>query len=317
MATFEEKQDWLEHALTRVFQAQEQGQARLEQALKWVEGLIPEAGEAVASAMVGSADQAAEAHLEALMRVVDEVSTASRETVTEAAKAIQELRNAIQAEVQASQRMVASEQKVETALDALLPKVAGIREGMEKELGDVVKATAGTEEEIKKMVASIRSSMTKEIEGEIRAKLSGAADQAANRIYGLGEWWDRFTRVGIPMVLVLFAVVSGGLGWWFGQHQMKVEAREEALKDVGENVTAKPLVYQYVKTSTGQNQMVEIKDGLTAPLVLLEGGGVAQMKQGKDGNWYWGGFHWEPKQVPVVRVWDGKTGHFLKDVTSE
>ena len=56
MATFEEQIDMLEHTLTRVSQTQDQGQARLEQALKRVEGLTAAAGEAVAGAMQASAE---------------------------------------------------------------------------------------------------------------------------------------------------------------------------------------------------------------------------------------------------------------------
>lgn len=317
MASFEEQMDMLENVLTRISKVQEQGQARLEQALKQVEELIPAAGEAVANAMKDSTDEAAKAHRDALLRVVDEVATASRKTAGDAAKAAQRSEDLLGKVDAASHRMVTSEQKVEASLDALLPKVVRVREGLEKELGDVVNVTATTEEEIKKMVAAIRTSMTKEIEGEIRKKLHEAAGDAAHRIYNLGEWWGQFTRVGIPMAMLFFAVVSGGLGWWFGQHQMKGEAREEALKDVADNVTARPLVYQVLKTSDGKARVEETKGGLTVPLVVLEEGGIAPMKRGRDGKWYWGEFHWESTQVPIVRVWDGKTRQVLKDVNPE
>lgn len=218
---------------------------------------------------------------------------------------------------QASQRMVSSEQAVEGALNALLPKVGAIREGLEKELGDSVRAAAAMEDEVKKMVGSIRSSLTKEMESEIRTKLLQAANDASQRLYDIAEWWSWFSRVGTHVILIVVALSTGIAGWWFGQHQMKKEARSEALQEVADSLTARTMVYQVVKTSDGQIRVEETKGGLMAPLVLQEGGSVAPMKQGRDGKWYWGAVNWEPKAVPVIRVWDGKTGRFLKDVSPE
>lgn len=302
MATFEEQIDMLEHALTRVSQTQEQGQARLEQALKRVEGLTTAAGEAVAGAMQASAEEAAKAHLAALMRVIDEVATASKGTVVEASNAIQELRGSIQAEAQASQRMVATEQKVEAALAALLPKATAVREGLEKELGDVVKATAATEESIKGMVANMRASITKEIETEVRGKLREAADHAAERVYGLQEWWERFTRIGIPAILALFVVVSGGLGWWFGKHQLEegiYEKQYQALK-----ANAQVIVYAH-KFFPGPDK--EVKHDLKtidAPLVWLGNGNLALMTRNSEGQWVHGEVVVAPGKLALAEAYD-------------
>ena len=302
MATFEEKLDMLEHALTRVSQDQEKGQARLEQAFKRVEGLTAAAGEAVAGAMQASAEEAAKAHLAALMRVVDEVATASKGTVAEASQAIQELRRSVQAEAEASQRMVATEKKVEAALDAMLPKATAVREGLEKELGDVVKATAATEESIKGMVSNLRASITKEIETEVRGKLREAVEHAAGRVYGLAEWWERFTRVGIPAVLVLFVLVSGGLGWWFGKHQLEegiYDKQYQALKG-----NARVIVYAH-KFFPGPDK--EVKHDLKvieAPLVWLGDGNLALMTRNKEGQWVHGEVAAAPGKLALAEAYD-------------
>jgi len=310
MASYEEKLEMVENALARAAQLQAQGEAKLEQALKRVEELIPAAGEVVADAMKASADQAAEAHQVALMRVVDEVSTASKGMLVDAAQTAKRSEDLLGRLDQASQRMVGSEQKVEAALDGLLPKVATIREGLDKELADTVRATAVTEEEIKKMVAAIRSSMTKEIEGEIRAKLHEAATLATSRIYSLGDWWERFTKVGIPLVLVLFVVVSGGLGWWFGQHQMKGEARQEALKEVAQSLSVRATAYSVVTASDGGAKVTP--KGIREPLVVMADGSYRPMKRTADGKWSWGKFSWNPDQVSPAMVWDEKTNTVLK-----
>ncbi len=283
MATFEEQIDMLEHTLTRVSQTQDQGQARLEQALKRVEGLTAAAGEAVAGAMQASAEEAAKAHLAALMRVIDEVATASKGTVAEASNAIQELRGSIQAEAQASQRMVATEQKVEAALAALLPKATAVREGLEKELGDVVRATAATEESIKGMVSNMRANITKEIETEVRGKLREAVDHAAGRVYGLAEWWERFTRVGIPLVLVVFSLVSGGLGWWFGKHQLEERIYETKYQELKANTRV--IVWAHKFFPGPENEVKHEVESIKAPLVWLGNGKLALMTLNRDGQW--------------------------------
>lgn len=302
MATFEEKLDMLEHALTRVSQDQEKGQARLEQAFKRVEGLTAAAGEAVAGAMQASAEEAAKAHLAALMRVVDEVATASKGTVAEASQAIQDLRRSVQAEAEASQRMVATEKKVEAALDALLPKATAVREGLEKELGDVVKATAATEESIKGMVSNLRASITKEIETEVRGKLREAVDHAAGRVYGLAEWWERFTRVGIPLVLVLFVLVSGGLGWWFGKHQLEADTYQKALANVQKNAEVRAYAYQFTPDTDGAMQTKRI--ALDAPLAWTAAGKFVTMTKNEQGQWVYGNAVANPETLFSAVWWD-------------
>lgn len=314
MATFEEKLDMLDHALARVSQEQEKGQARLEQALKRVEGLTAAAGEAVAGAMQASADKAAEAHLEALLRVVDEVATASKGTVVEASNAIQELRRSVQAEAEASQRMVATEKKVEAALDALLPKATAVREGLEKELGEAVRATTATHDSIKSMVANMRASLTKEIETEVRGKLREAADHAADRVYGLTEWWDRFTRIGIPAVLVLFVVVSGGLGWWFGKHQLEADTYEKALADVQKNAEIWAYAYQFTPDTDGTMQQKRI--ALDAPLAWVAPGKFATMTKNAQGQWVYGNAVANPKTLFSAVWWDSSNKKEWKFVTA-
>lgn len=230
MASIEDRLEQVEHALTRMGQMQEQGQVRLEQALKRAEGLIGSAGEAVAGAVQASAGEVAKAHRAALVQAVEEVAVTSRQAVAEASGVIQELRKAIQEEGEASRRAAVKEQQLEAALDALLPKVAAVQEGLEKKLGGMVNATAATEGEVRGLVATMKANLTKEIETEVRAKLREAADHAADRVYGLMEWWERFTRVGIPAVLALFVVVSGGLGWWFGKHQLEADTYQQAME---------------------------------------------------------------------------------------
>lgn len=235
MASFEEQQELMENALARAAQTQAQGQARLEQAVKRVEELIPVAGEAVAEAMKASTDEAAKAHLEAMTRVAGEVATALQGAVEATTKMAQHSTGLMEKMDQASQRMVASEQKVEASLDALAPKVAGVREKLEKELGGVVNATATTEAEVRKMVATIRTSMTAEIEKEIRTKLQESANQAAHRIYSIGEWWSNFTHLGIYLSLAITMVAAGILGWWFGKHQLEEGIYEKKYQELKAN----------------------------------------------------------------------------------
>lgn len=187
---------------------------------------------------------------------------------------------------QASQRMVSSEQAVEGALNALLPKVGAIREGLEKELGDSVRAAAAMEDEVKKMVGSIRSSLTKEIESEIRTKLLQAANDASHRIYTLGDWWERFTKFGIPLLLLFFAAVSGLLGWWFGKHQLEEDTYQKAIERMRANAQVNVYAYKFFPGPAG-----ELKHDLefvTAPLVWLGNGKYAAMSRNAQGQWVYG-----------------------------
>lgn len=203
---------------------------------------------------------------------------------------------------QASQRMVTSEQKVEAALDGLLPKVATIREGLEKELGGVVKVTAATEAEINRMVAAIRTSMTKEIEGEIRAKLREAADNAADRIYTLGSWWDRFTRTGIPILLPLSIVAAGITGWWFGKHSFEADIYEKALVQVKANAQVRACAYQFHDDLKGVPQPKFVS--IDAPLVWTSPGKFALMTKNDQDQWVYGKAVMNPKVLLSAVCWD-------------
>lgn len=302
MAGFEEQLEQMEGVLARISQTQAQGQAQMETAIQRVEGLIPAAGAAVAEALQTSAGQAAEAHREALLRAVDEVTTASRGAVADASTAIQEIRQAFQAEVQASQRMVTSEQKVEAALDALLPKVASVRGNLEQELGEAVKATAETEADIKRMVTAIRSSMTKEIEGEIRTKLHEAADHAVERIHGLGAWWDHFTRIGIHVAMAFSMVATGLLGWWFGRHQIEVGTYEKAVVAVQKNAMVLAYAYQFNPDTEGKYEAKRII--LEAPLAWTAPGKFTSMTKNERGQWVYGKVVAESATLLSAAVWD-------------
>ena len=204
---------------------------------------------------------------------------------------------------QASERMVASEAQVEQALNDLLPKVAGVRESLEKELGDVVRATAATEAEVKRMVAAIQSRVTEEMEQEIRAKLSGVADQAANRIYSLGKWWEGFTKVGIPAVLVLFAVVSGGMGWWYGKHQLDEDIYQRALERMRANGRVQVWSYRFSPGPVGG--LKHEFEPVNAPLVWLGDGKYAAMVQDDQGRWVYGSITVPRESLVLAEAYDG------------
>jgi len=248
---------------------------------------------------------------QAAQKVVDLAERAS-ETTQKAAQQSTELLGKLDL---ASKGMVTSEQNVEAALDALLPKVVGIREGLEKELGDVVRVTAATEAEIKKMVASIHTSMTKEIENEIRTRLHNAATQAAQGLYGITEWWSWFSRIGVHVILIVMALSGGVAGWWFGQHQMRLEARQEAIQDVGRNITVRATAYSVVTASDG-GASIKAK-GIREPLVVMEDGSYRPMKRTADGKWSWGKYTWNSDQVSPAMAWDDKTNTVLKTDTPE
>lgn len=306
MASFEERLEQVEHALARVSQMQEQGHARLEQALKRAEELIPAAGEAVAGAMQGLADEVAKAHRAVLVQAVEEVATLSKEAVAEASAAIHELWKGIQAEAQASQRAVAKEQQLEAALDALMPKVAEARQRLEKDLGGMVNATAATEGEVRSMVATMRANLTKEIETEVRAKLREAVNHAASRVYGLAEWWERFTRVGIPAVLVLFSVVSGGFGWWFGKHQLEADTYQKALGNVQKNAEVLAYAYQFNPDPDGTIHPKPVL--MEAPLAWTAPGKFVSMTKNEQGQWVYGNAVVGPGTLLSAAWWDAPNG---------
>ena len=302
MASYEERLEQVEHALARAAQMQEQGQARLEQALKRAEGLIPAAGEAVAGAMQASAAEVAKVHRAALAEAVEDVAATSRQAVAEASSVVQELRKAIQAEAQASQQAAAKERQLEAALDALLPKVAAVQEGLEKKLGGMVQATAATEGEVRGLVATMKANLTKEIETEVRAKLRDAADNAAHRVYGLAEWWERFTRVGIPAVLLVFVVVSGGLGWWFGKHQLEADTYQKALGNIQKNAEVWAYAYQFNSDPDGTIHPKRIP--MEAPLAWTAPGKFVSMTKNAQGQWVYGNAVVEPGNLLSAVWWD-------------
>jgi len=203
---------------------------------------------------------------------------------------------------QASQRMVTSEQKVEAALDGLLPKVATIREGLEKELGDVVKATAATEEEIKRMVAAIRSSVMKEIENEVRTNLREATSDVVDRIYGLGAWWDHFTRFGIYVVMGICMVATGILGWYFGRHQVEEGIYARTLAEVKKNAEVRAYAYQFEKQEEGGWKPKIVT--LDAPLACTVPGKFMSMTKNENGQWVYGQAVVDPQTLYTAILWD-------------
>jgi len=249
--------------------------------------------EAVTQAQA-SLDQVAQA-----AQKVGELAERASETTSKAAQRSEDLLGRLD---QASQRMVTSEQKVEASLDALLPKVVGIREGLEKELGDVVKATAATEDEIKKMVSAIRISMTKEIEGEIREKLRTAADSATNRIYSLGAWWENFHRIGVYAAMGFGMAATGLLGWWFGRHQIEVGTYDKALVEVQKNAEVRAYAYQFEKQLDGTYEPKAV--ALDAPLACTIPGKFMYMTRNDRGQWVYGQAVVEPGALASAVLWD-------------
>lgn len=249
--------------------------------------------EAVAQAQA-SLDQVAQA-----AQKVEDLAQRTSETTAKAAQRSEEILGRLE---QASQRMVTSEEKVEAALDALVPKVAGVREKLEKELGDVVNVTAATEAEIQRMVAAIRTSMTKEIEKEIREKLHEAANQTALRIYNLGSWWDNFTRFGIYVVMGICMVATGILGWYFGRHQVEEGIYAKTLAQVKANAEVRACAYQFHEDLNGVMQPKFV--GIDAPLVWTAPGKFALMTKNEQGQWVYGKALVNPGVLLSAACWD-------------
>jgi len=239
-------------------------------------------------------------------QMVGELAQKASEATEKAAKQSGEMLGRLE---QASQRMVTSEQKVETALDELVPKVVGVRESLEKELGAVLRAAATAEAEIKRVVAGIGSTMTKEIEGEFKTKTREAANAVAQRLHGIAEWWSWFSRVGTHVILIVVALSTGISGWWFGQHQMKQEAQDEAVAEVGQRLGLSAIGYRVEPTKDGNLRVQE--RAIQVPLVLQDDGSYWPMVQ-KDGKWWWKGRSWNPEQVPTAKAWDKKDNNLLR-----
>jgi flavin-binding protein dodecin len=310
MASIEERLEQVEHALTRMGQMQEQGQVQLGQALKQAEGLIGSAGKAVAGAMEASAEQAAQAHLAALMRVVDEVATASKGAVVEASKAVQELRQSLQAEVQASQGML-------KAVNAEAEKASGLM----KRMGD--QGTQG-EETLKAIHAELvalgqsvgahkvqMNTAIKEAESEAKTELQNLRWRIQNLVPGYLAWF----REGFNAVVVLLCLNLVLWGAYYGakiyvEKNRAEEIRAEVVKDVKENLTVRAVVYGVVPNENGGLRVEP--QGLRVPLVVQEDGSFRPMTRTADGRWAWGRNIWRPDQVVTAQVWQTKEGTVLK-----
>jgi hypothetical protein len=289
MATFEEKQDLLDKALASAAQAQELGQVRLEQGFKRMEAAIASAGEAVAGAMKGSADQAAQAHLDALLKVVAEIATASRATVADAAQAIQGIRQSFQAEVQASQGVLKGVNAEADKASGLLAKMGEQGAQGAETLDRIRKDLVSLREEVGNHKVQLKDAIrqaeanAKEQLGELHTRIREATDYSVRRAYNLGSWWDRFTRIGIPAVLALFAAVSGGMGWWYGHHQVEEGIYGREFKALKANTEV--IVYAH-KFFPGPEQEVKHEiEQIQAPLEWLGGGKLALMKRNAEGQW--------------------------------
>jgi hypothetical protein len=270
-----------------------QFRAHLEEHQRVIGGLLEELkaqGEQIsqeAAQVVKTSGREAVRHAQVSLEQVGQAAQRVGELARRAAEATQKTAEQSEALLgrldQASQRMETSEQNVEVALDALLPKVAGIRKDLEKELGEAVVATAATEDAIKKMVVGIRSSMTKEMESEIRTKLRSAADHAAERIHNLGEWWEHFTRFGIHALMAISMLATGMLGWWFGRHQIEEGIHDRVFRELKANTRVVVFTHKFFLGLGGEvkhePQIIE------APLVWLGNGRLALMTRNSQGQW--------------------------------
>jgi hypothetical protein len=214
---------------------------------------------------------------------VGELAQKASEATERAAKQSGEMLGRLE---QASQRMVTSEQKVETALDELVPKVVGVRESLEKELGAVLQAAATAEAEIKRVVAGIGSTMTKEIEGEFKTKTREAASAVAQRLYGISEWWAWFSRVGTHVILIVVALSTGISGWWFGKHQLEEITYQEAIDRMRANARVNVYAYKFFPGPAGE--LKQDYQRVDTPLVWLGNGKFAAMTRNEQGQWVYG-----------------------------
>ena len=276
MASFEERLDMLENVLTRVSQAQEQGQARLEQAFNRVEGLIPEAGEAVAGAMKASADQAAEAHLAALLRVVDEVASASRGTVAEASKAIQEIRHSLQAEVQASQGVLkavnAEAEKASTLLQRMGEQGTHGTEtlrAVQTELGSLRENVAGHRVQLNEAI--------KQAESDARKGLGELQERIRELIPGYWLWFREGFNIGVMLVALAGAFAAA---YFSAKAYVEKNKADEIRAEIVQQMVPVARVYTAHKTTTSTGEKgAELKwNNLNAPLLDLGNGLYGTMK---------------------------------------
>ena len=240
-----------------------------------------------------SLDQVAQA-----AKLVQEMAQLAVETTGQAAQRSADLLGRMD---EASLRMVTSEQAVEAALNALVPKVAGIRGSLEHELGEAVRATEATEADIKRMVATIRTSLLKEVEGEIRTKIGNAAKDAADRIYRIGSWWDNFTRIGIYIAMGAAMLATGILGWWFGRHQVEVDTYDKAVVAVQKNAAVYAYAYQFEKQD---GAYVPRRVALDAPLACTVPGKFMSMTKNANGQWVYGEAVADPGTLLSAATWD-------------
>lgn len=310
MASFEERLELLEHALTRVAQTQEQGQARLEQALKRAEGLIGSAGEAVAGSMQASAEQAAGTHLAALMKVVDDVAAASKGTVAEASKAVHELRQSIQAEVQTSQGVLRAVNAEAEKASALLQRMG--EQGTRGE--ETLKAIHAELVALGQSVGAHKVKMgtaIEEAEADAKKELWSLRERIHDLIPGYLAWF----REGFNAVVVLLCLNLVLWGAYYGakiyvEKNRTEEIRAEVVKEVRDSMAVRAVAYSLTPTTDG-NVRVEAQ-GIRRPLVVMDDGSFQPMKRLADGRWGWGRHVWNAEQVSPARAWDTKTGTVLK-----
>ena len=240
-----------------------------------------------------SLDQVAQA-----AKMVEKMAQLAVETTGNAAQRSADLLGRLD---EASARMLTSEQAVEAALNALVPKVASLRGNLEQELGEAVRATAATEAEVKRLVATIRTSLLKEVEGEIRTKISGAAREAADRIYRIGSWWENFTRIGIYLAMGVLILVAWFLGWWFGRHQVEVDTYDKAVVAVQKNSEVYAYAYQFEKQD---GKYVPRRVALDAPLACTVPGKFMSMTKNVNGQWVYGEAVVDPGTLLSAATWD-------------
>lgn len=247
--------------------------------------IAQEAAQAVKASGKEAVAQAQEA-LNLLGKAAKEVGDAANKTSEMAATAAQRSGEMLGQMDQASQRMLISEQKVEEALNGLLPKVVSAREKLEKELGDMVKATGATEEEVKRMVATIQTTMTRTIEEDLRKSLKAAANQATQRIYNLGNLWERFLK-SLVILFPLTVLAAGGLGWWFGQHYLQEGIYEKKAQELKENLDVSAWG---MKVDLDPSGNVLKTDSIAIRQILVPvGGGTWEAMVRKGEDWYFRG----------------------------
>lgn len=302
MASIEDRLTQVEHALTRMGQMQEQGQVRLEQALKQAEGLIGSAGEAVAGAMEASAEQAAQAHLAALMRVVDEVATASKGTVAEASKAIQELRQSIQAEVQASQGVLKTVNAEADKASMLLKRMGEQGEKGEETLKAIHAELAAMRESVGSHKIQLKDAI-KQAEAEAVSELKRLKYEVKEALPGyllwLRQWFSIGVMAGIAVVSVLLSLV---IVEKYKEHAIRTEVVQSL------DAAGKFWIYNETKVSGGEKTGQMKWDDLKTPIMRVGKGIYVEMYPDGQGGW-------THPEAPGKVVNDARTATVYRDKT--